>query len=109
MVEKISQLKMANPQKIKVLFDSQEELTRQMVIALRNGEEDSLIECIKLGERNLEKLAVVGKKAQSLVKMIEKLGGEIIECAFLIGLPDLKGRDKLKGYKIFTMIDFEGD
>ena len=75
MVEKVSQLKIASPQKTQALFDSQEELTKQMVILLKDGDEDSLIECIKLGERNLEKLGVVGEKAQSLIRVIERLGG----------------------------------
>ena len=75
MVEKVSQLKVTSSRKTQALFDSQEELTKQMVIALRDGDEDSLIECIKLGELNLEKLGVVGGKAQSLVRMIEKLEG----------------------------------
>jgi len=75
MVEKVSQLKVISSRKTQALFDSQEELTKQMVISLRDGDEDSLIECIKLGELNLEKLGVVGEKAQSLVRMIEKLEG----------------------------------
>lgn len=75
MVEKVAQFKITFPQKTQALFNSQEELTKQMVIALKEGDQDCLIECIKLGERNLEKLGVVGRKAQSLVRMIEKLGG----------------------------------
>lgn len=75
MVEKVAKLKISFPHKTQALFNSQEELTKQMVIALKEGNEDSFIECIKLGERNLEKLAVVGEKAQSLIRMIEKLGG----------------------------------
>lgn len=75
MVEKVAQFKIAFPQRTQALFNSQEELTKQMVIALKEGNEDSLIECIKLGERNLEKLDVVGRKAQSLIRTIEKLGG----------------------------------
>ncbi len=75
MVKKVSELKISFPQKIQTLFDSQEELTKQMVIALRDGDEDALINCIKLGEQNLEKLGVVGKKAQILIREIEELGG----------------------------------
>lgn len=75
MVEKVSKLKIASPQKTKVIFNSQEELTKKMVIALRDGDEDLLIKCIKLGEENLEKLGVVSKKTQALIREIEKLGG----------------------------------
>lgn len=75
MVEKAAKMKTSFPKKIQALFNSQEELTKQMVIALKEGDEDSLIERIKLGELNLEKLGVVGRKAQSLIRSIEKLGG----------------------------------
>lgn len=75
MVEKVAKLKEKFPQKIESLFNSQEELTKRMVIALRDGDEDSLIECIKSGEKNLEELGVVGKKAQAIIRDIEKLEG----------------------------------
>jgi len=43
--------------------------------------------------------------------LIKKLGGEIVECGFVIELPDLKGREKLEeqGYKVFSLIQFEGE
>lgn len=75
MVVKVAELKKLFPQKVDLLFNSQEELTKQMVIALKDGNEDSLVECIKFGEKNLEELGVVGEKAQSIIREIEKLGG----------------------------------
>ncbi len=75
MVEKVAALKILFPQKIESLFNSQEELTKQMVSALKDGNEYSLIECIKYGEKNLEDLDIVGSKAQSIIRDIEKLGG----------------------------------
>lgn len=75
MIAKVSKLKVLFPQKVQLLFNSQEELTKQMVIALRDGDEDGLIECIRFGEKNLEELGVVGKKSQSVIREIEKLGG----------------------------------
>jgi len=75
MVEKVAKLKMSFPQKVNLLFNSQEELTKRMVVALRDGDENSLIDCIKLGEQNLEKLEVVGGKTQSIIKEIERIGG----------------------------------
>jgi len=43
--------------------------------------------------------------------LVKKLGGEVVECAFLVELIDLKGREKLEnlGYKVFSLIDFEGE
>jgi len=75
MVEKVAKLKIAFPDKVQSLFNSQEELTKQMTVALKDGDEDSLMESIRLGEKNLEELGVVGIKARSIIKQIEKIGG----------------------------------
>jgi mevalonate kinase len=75
MVEKVAKLKASSSQKVQSLFNSQEELTKRIVIALEKGDENSLVECIKFGERNLEELRVAGKKAQSIIRKIEELGG----------------------------------
>jgi len=44
------------------------------------------------------------------VKLVELLGGKIIECTFLVELRELRGREKLEnmGYKVFSLIQFEG-
>jgi len=75
MVEKAAKMRTAFPKKIQALFNSQEELTKQMVIAFKDGIEEKLMECVKLGEQNLEKLGVVGGKAKSLIRSIERIGG----------------------------------
>jgi len=43
--------------------------------------------------------------------LIQKLGGNIVECSFVVELPDLKGRERLekKGLKVFSLVQFEGD
>ena len=68
-------------------------------------------DAIKKGDKVLlvDDLIATGGTCSAAVRLIEKLGGELVECAFLIDLPDLKGRDKLKGYKVFTMMAFEGE
>ncbi len=57
----------------------------------------------------VDDLIATGGTAGATVKLLNKLGADILECAFLIELPDLKGRDQLDGCKIFTMMEFEGD
>ena len=66
---------------------------------------------IKKGDKVLivDDLIATGGTILAAIKLVEKLGGEVVECAFLIGLPDLKGMEKLKGYNIYTMVDFEGE
>lgn len=41
--------------------------------------------------------------------LVKKLGGKIVECAFIVELVDLKGRDKLKGENIYSVVEFEGE
>jgi len=66
---------------------------------------------IKKGDRVLvvDDLLATGGTCSAANELIEKLGGHIIECAFVIDLPELKGKEKLKGYKIFTLMEFEGE
>ncbi|MBL7054319.1 adenine phosphoribosyltransferase [Candidatus Woesearchaeota archaeon] len=68
-------------------------------------------DAIKKGEKILlvDDLIATGGTVNAATQLIEQLGGEILECAFIIDLPDLKGKEKLKDYKIFTMIEFEGE
>ena len=68
-------------------------------------------DAIKKGDKVLlvdDLLATAGTSMAS-IKLIEKLGGEIVETAFIIDLPDLKGRDKLGDYKVFSLVSFEGE
>ena len=58
----------------------------------------------------LEKLANAKFEIHELKgKLVETLGGDIVELAFVIELPDLKGREKIKDYKIFVLTEFEGE
>jgi len=63
------------------------------------------------GQRVLivDDLIATGGTAQAACKLIEKLGGEIIECAFVIDLPELKGKEKLSKYPIYCLVEFEGE
>ena len=66
---------------------------------------------IKKGDKVLvvDDLIATGGTVSAAVKLVEKLGGEIVECAFVIELPDLKGREMIKDYKIFVLTEFEGE
>lgn len=70
-------------------------------------------DAISKGEKVLlvDDLLATGGTATASASLIEALGGEIVECAFVIDLPDLGGSKRLKeaGYKIFTQCEFEGD
>jgi len=69
------------------------------------------IDAIEKNERILvvDDLIATGGTISAATKLVEKLGGIVVECVFLIELPDLKGRDKIKNYKMFTLTEFEGE
>jgi len=60
------------------------------------------------GERVLlhDDLLATGGTAAAAIKLIERLGGIVVQVSFVIELSFLKGRDKLAGYDIKTLMDF---
>lgn len=52
----------------------------------------------------VDDLLATGGTAKATCDLVEKEKGKIIEFAFMIELSFLKGRDKLKGYEIFSQI-----
>ncbi len=70
-------------------------------------------DAIQKGDRVLlvDDLIATGGTAEAACKLIESMGGEIVECCFVIDLPDLGGRKRLEkhGQKVFSLCEFEGD
>lgn len=65
-------------------------------------------DAVRQGEKVLiiDDLLATGGTAQAICELIEKLKGEIVEVAFMIELTDLKGREKLKGHNLFSLIQY---
>ncbi len=65
-------------------------------------------DAIKKGQKVLiiDDLLATGGTVAATIKMVEMLGGEVVGCAFLIELTDLKGREALEGYDVFTMLKY---
>jgi adenine phosphoribosyltransferase len=68
-------------------------------------------DAIRKGERVLivDDLIATGGTVSAAAKLVEKLGGEVVELAFVIGLPDILDQSKMGKYPVFTLVDFEGD
>ncbi len=66
---------------------------------------------IKPGQKVVivDDLMATGGTIEVIVKMIEQLGGEVVKICFLMELCGLKGRDKLVGYDIASIISYEGN
>jgi adenine phosphoribosyltransferase len=59
----------------------------------------------------LDDLVATGGTAEAASQLIEKMGGSIVECCFVIDLPDVGGRKRLErqGRKVFSLCEFEGE
>jgi 5'-methylthioadenosine phosphorylase len=67
-------------------------------------------DAIGLNERVLvvDDLLATGGTAAAAATLVEKLGGKVVECAFVVELPELRGRAKLR-WPIFSITRFEGE
>lgn len=70
-------------------------------------------DAISRGEKILlvDDLIATGGTAEAACNLICKMGGEIVECCFIIDLPDIGGRARLEkhGQRVFALCEFEGD
>jgi adenine phosphoribosyltransferase len=71
------------------------------------------VDAIDRGDRVLlvDDLIATGGTAEAAVKLIESMGGTILECCFVIDLPELGGHQRLVscGQKVFALCEFEGE
>ena len=70
-------------------------------------------DAIEEGERVLivDDLIATGGTVEAAVKLVQKVKADIIECCFIIDLPDIGGSKKLKsmGQNVFSLCEFDGD
>jgi adenine phosphoribosyltransferase len=52
----------------------------------------------------VDDLLATGGTTSAVIDLVKKLGGEIVGIAFVIELTALKGREKLKGYPVSSLI-----
>ncbi len=64
---------------------------------------------IQKGQKVLivDDLLATGGTVDATIQIVEKLGGEVVGCAFLIELEGLKGRELLKDYKVCTLMSYQ--
>ena len=70
-------------------------------------------DAISYGDKVLlvDDLIATGGTAEAATLLIEKLGGEIVECCFVVDLPELGGRKRLENnnQKVYSLCYFEGE
>jgi adenine phosphoribosyltransferase len=67
-------------------------------------------DAVQPGQRVLviDDLLATGGTIQATIELVERLGGIVVGCAFLIELDGLFGRDKIKNYDLKSLMHFPG-
>ena len=67
-------------------------------------------DAIKPGQKVVivDDLIATGGTTEAIIKLVEKLGGEVVKICFVMELSGLKGREKLAGYDVESAIVYEG-
>ncbi|RWR75675.1 Pribosyltran domain-containing protein [Cinnamomum micranthum f. kanehirae] len=65
------------------------------------------VEAVQPGERAvvIDDLVATGGTLCAAIKLLERVGAEVVECACLIGLPELKGECKLNGKPVYILVE----
>lgn len=71
------------------------------------------IDAVKEGEKVLlvDDLIATGGTAAAAIRLIERAGGVVVLCSFIVDLPDLGGADRLRamGKEVVALVSFEGE
>ena len=65
-------------------------------------------DAIKPGQRVLavDDLLATGGTISATIDMVERMGGVVVGCAFIIELKDLHGREKLQNYDVKALLEY---
>jgi adenine phosphoribosyltransferase len=78
--------------------------------SLEYGKDILEVHCdaIKKGERVLvhDDVLATGGTAAAACKLVEKMGGEIVQCNFIMDLDFLKGKEKISSYNVVSLVSY---
>ena len=57
----------------------------------------------------VDDLVATGGTIEAAIKLVEELGGEVVKVVFLMELAGLKGRERLKGYEVESVLCYDGE
>lgn len=68
-------------------------------------------DAVKAGQKVLlvDDLLATGGTMAACARMVETLGGEVVACAFLVELSFLNGREALRPYTVFSLIEYDAE
>ena len=67
-------------------------------------------DAIRPGQRVVivDDLMATGGTAEAMIRLVERLGGQVVKLCFLMELAGLKGRERLSKYEVDCVIRYEG-
>jgi adenine phosphoribosyltransferase len=85
-----------------------ETVTEEHELEYGQGVLEMHIDSVRPGERVaiVDDVLATGGTAAAAVRLVERLGGEVVLLGFLIELPELAGRGRLPGYPIVSLLLF---
>ena len=54
----------------------------------------------------VDDLLATGGTARAALDLVERLGGEVVGCAFIVELEALKGRERLQPHSVFSLVRY---
>ncbi|KAH7840853.1 hypothetical protein Vadar_022545 [Vaccinium darrowii] len=62
---------------------------------------------VQPGERAvvIDDLVATGGTLSAAIKLLERMGAEVVECACVIGLPEVKGQNRLNGKPLYILVE----
>lgn len=85
--------------------------TVEMSYGLEYGDDTLEIhkDAIKKGQRVaiVDDLLATGGTIEAVIKLVESVGAEVVSLNFVVELTELNGRDKLKGYDIMSLTEYD--
>jgi adenine phosphoribosyltransferase len=88
-----------------------ETISQEYALEYGSAEVEIHTDSIKAGDRVVivDDLIATGGSMKAAIKLVERLSGKVEKLLFLIELTDLKGREALEGYEVYSACQFEGE
>ena len=87
-----------------------ETVTAEYDLEYGTAEIEIHVDAIKPGQKVVivDDLIATGGTIEAAIKLVEELGGEVVKVVFLMELAGLKGRERLKGYDVESVLCYDG-
>ena len=85
-------------------------VSQEYALEYGTAEVEMHVDAIKPGQKVVlvDDLLATGGTMEANIRLVEKLGGQVVKVIFLIELAGLKGRQRLEGYPVESAVIYEG-